>query len=109
MTCVEDVREEVKETDRCFFNDLWRMNKDRGRGSPSKEYLERVRGDHGHDDTMKDDEDVNEILEDDDDGWGQEEEEEEEEQHPFKEDHDDVTNLLDLLNRSVTPPLPREC
>ena len=50
-------------------------------------------------------------MEEEDDGWGQEEEEEEEEeeQHPFQEDHDDVTNLLDLLNRNVGPPLPREC
>jgi hypothetical protein len=45
-----------------------------------------------------------------DNGWGQEEEEEEEEekQRPFQEDHVDVTNWLDLLNRSVTPPLPHE-
>ena len=43
MTCVEDVREETKEAARYFFNDLWRLNKDRGRGAPSKEYLERVR------------------------------------------------------------------
>ena len=47
-------------------------------------------------------------------GCGQEEEEEEveeeEEQHPFQEDHVDVTvtNWLDLLNRSMTLPLPRE-
>ncbi len=34
------------------------------------------------------------------------EEEEEEQQHPFQQDHDDVTNFLDLLNRSVTPPFP---
>ena len=33
---------------------------------------------------------------------GQEEEEEEEQQHPFQEDHVDVTNLMDLLDRSVT-------
>ncbi len=38
-----DVREEVKETVRCFFTDLWRLNGDRGRGTPSKEYLERRR------------------------------------------------------------------
>ncbi len=45
-----------------------------------------------------------------DNGWGQEEEEEEEEeeQRPFHEDHVDVTNWLDLLNRSVTHPLPHE-
>jgi hypothetical protein len=44
-------------------------------------------------------------------GCGQEEEEEEEEeeeQHPFQEDHVDVTNWLYLLDRSMTPPLPRE-
>ena len=40
---VADVREESKETVRCSFNDLWRLNQDRGRGAPSKEYLERVR------------------------------------------------------------------
>ena len=65
---------------------------------------------------MQDDEDEDEVLEDN--GWGQEEdddeeeEEEEEQQHPFQEDHVDVmidvTNWMDLLNRSVTPPLPRE-
>ena len=44
-----------------------------------------------------------------DNGWGQEEEEEEEaHQHVFHQDHVDVTNFLDLLNRSVTPPLPPE-
>ncbi len=48
-----------------------------------------------------------------DNGCGQEEEEveeeeEEEDQHPFQEDHVDVTNWLDLHNRSITPPLPRE-
>jgi hypothetical protein len=41
-TRVPHVREETKEPSRCFFNDLWRLNKDRGSGSPSKEYLERV-------------------------------------------------------------------
>jgi hypothetical protein len=60
---------------------------------------------------MQDDHDEDEGLEDN--GCGQEEEEEveeeeEEEQHPFQEDHVDVTNWLDLLNRSITPPLPRE-
>ncbi len=48
-----------------------------------------------------------EVLEEDN-GWGQEEEEEEEEQHPFQQDHVDVTNFLHLLNRSVTPHLPPE-
>ena len=45
------------------------------------------------------------ILEEDN-GSGQEEEEEEDQQDPFQEDHVDVTNLLHLLNRSVTTPLP---
>ena len=43
MARVADVREEAMEAVRCFFNDLWRLNQDRGRGAPSKEYLERVR------------------------------------------------------------------
>jgi hypothetical protein len=44
-----------------------------------------------------------ELLDEDDDGWGQEEEEaEEEEEHPLQQDHVDVTNLVDLHNRSVT-------
>ena len=38
-----DVREEVREAVRCFFNDLWRLNGDRPRGAPSKEYKERER------------------------------------------------------------------
>jgi hypothetical protein len=44
-----------------------------------------------------------------DNGWGQDEEEEEEEdqQHPFQEDHNDVTNFLDLLKECDTPPPPR--
>ena len=59
----------------------------------------------------EDDEDEDEVLEEDN-GWGQEEEEEEEEeeekeqQHPFQEDHVDVTNWLNLLDRSMTPPSP---
>ena len=66
------------------------------------------RGGDGDDDSMEDDEDEDEVLEEEN-GVGQEEEEEEEEkQHPFQEDHVDVTNFLDLLNRSVTPPLPPE-
>ena len=36
------VREEEKEAVRCFFNDLWRLNMDKGRGTTSKEYLERL-------------------------------------------------------------------
>jgi hypothetical protein len=38
-----DVREETREAVRCFFNDLWRLNGDRPRGSPSKDLLERGR------------------------------------------------------------------
>jgi hypothetical protein len=34
---------EVKETSKCFFAVLWRLNGDRERGSPFKEYLERLR------------------------------------------------------------------
>jgi hypothetical protein len=56
---------------------------------------------------MEDDEDEDKVLEEDN-GSGQEEEEEEEEQNPFQEDHVDVTNLLHLFDRSVTPPLPPE-
>jgi hypothetical protein len=43
LTRVTDEREETKESSRCFFNDLWRLTQDRGRGSPSKEYVESVR------------------------------------------------------------------
>jgi hypothetical protein len=57
------------------------------------------------DDSMEDDEDEDKVLEEDN-GSGQEEEEEEDQQDPLQEDHVDVTNLLHLLNRSVTPPLP---
>ncbi len=60
------------------------------------------RGGDGDDDSMQDDDDEGEVLKE------EEEEEEEEQQHPFQEDHVDVTNWLDLLNRIVTPPLPRE-
>jgi hypothetical protein len=67
------------------------------------------RGGGGHDDRMQDDiHDEDEFLEDNGCGQEEEEEEEEEDQHPFQEDHVDVTNWLDLLNRSITPPLPRE-
>jgi hypothetical protein len=38
-----DVREEARESARCFFNDLWRLNGDRPRGAPSKKYKERER------------------------------------------------------------------
>jgi hypothetical protein len=61
----------------------------------------------GDDDSMEDDEDEDEVLEEVN-GWGQWEEEEEEEQHPFQQDHVDVTNFLHLLNRSATHPLPPE-
>jgi hypothetical protein len=53
---------------------------------------------------MDDDEHDNEILEEN--TSGPEEEEEEEQEDPFQQDHVEVTDLLDLLNRSVTPPLP---
>jgi hypothetical protein len=52
---------------------------------------------------MDDDEHEDEVLEDN--RSGPEDEEEEEQQDPFQQDHVDVTNLLHLLNRSVTPPL----
>jgi hypothetical protein len=55
---------------------------------------------------MEDDEDEDKVLEED--NGSVQEEEEEEQQHPFQEDHVDVTNLFHLLNRSVTPPLPLE-
>ncbi len=54
---------------------------------------------------MENDEDEDKVLEEDN-GSGQEEEEEEDQQDPLKEDQVDVTHLLHLLNRSVTPPLP---
>ena len=38
-----DVRQEAKDATSCFFTDLGRLNGDRPRGAPSKEYLERVR------------------------------------------------------------------
>ena len=38
-----DVREETREAARCFLNDLWRLNRDRPRGAPTKEYKERER------------------------------------------------------------------
>jgi hypothetical protein len=55
---------------------------------------------------MDDDEHDDEVLEEN--RSGPEEEEEEEQQDPFQQDHVEVTDLLHLLNRSVTnPPLPR--
>ena len=60
----------------------------------------------GDDDSMDDDEHDNEVLEEN--RSGPEEEEEEEQQDPFQQDHVEVTDLLHLLNRSVTPPLPPE-
>jgi hypothetical protein len=54
---------------------------------------------------MDDDEHDNEVLEENRSGS---EEEEEEKQDPFQQDHVEVTDLLHLLNRSVTPPLPPE-
>ena len=50
------------------------------------------RGGDGDDDSMQDDHDEDEVLEDNGCGQEEEEEEEEEEQHPFQEDHVDVTN-----------------
>ncbi len=38
-----DVRQETKDGVSCFFTDLWRLNGNRPRGAPSKEYLERLR------------------------------------------------------------------
>ncbi len=38
----------------------------------------------------------------------EEEKEEEEKQDPFQQDHVEVTDLLELFNRSVTPPLPSD-
>ena len=58
----------------------------------------------GDDDCMDDDEHDNEVLEEN--RSGPEEEEEEEQQDPFQQDHVEVTDLLHLLNRSVTPPRP---
>ena len=60
------------------------------------------------DDSLEDDEDEDKVLEEDN-GSGLEVEEEEEQQDPLQEDHVDVTNLLHVLNRSVTPPLPPDC
>ena len=58
---------------------------------------------------MEDDEDEDEVLEEDN-GSGQEEEEEEDQQHPFQQDHVDVTNFLHLLNRGChpSPPTPSD-
>jgi hypothetical protein len=52
---------------------------------------------------MDDDEHDNEVLEEN--RSAPEEEEEEEQEEPFQQDHVEVTDLLHLLNRSVTPPL----
>jgi hypothetical protein len=59
------------------------------------------------DDSMEDDEDEDKVLEEDN-GLGQEEEEEEEKQHPFHQDHADVTNLFTSPQKDRdTPPRPR--
>ncbi len=76
---------------------------------PTRRCVKRVTGGGGDDDddNMEDDEDEDKVLEEDKGskgGGGEEEEEEEEDQHPFQQDHVDVTNLQHL-NRSVTPPL----
>jgi hypothetical protein len=41
--CEADVREEVRESSKKKITGLWRLNGDRGRATPSKEYVERVR------------------------------------------------------------------
>ena len=41
--CKADVCQETKDTTICFFTDLWCLNGDRPRGTPSKEYSEGVR------------------------------------------------------------------
>jgi hypothetical protein len=41
--CETDVRQEDKDVSSCFFTDLCRLNGDRPRGAPSKEYKERER------------------------------------------------------------------
>jgi hypothetical protein len=91
-----DVREEVREAVKCFFPDLWRLNGDRPRGEPSKEYLVRlwtrdllvasyvVSYDVSSNPTVAEGESI----------------------HSFQEDHVDVTNWMDLLNRSVTTHSP---
>jgi hypothetical protein len=61
-------------------------------------------GGDGDDDSMDDDEHDNEVLEEN--RSGPEEEEEEDQEDPLPQDHVEVTALLHLLNRSVTPPLP---
>jgi len=100
-----DVREEASESAKCFFNDLCRLNGDRPKGAPSKEYKERERVRDLLVASYVSSYDVDdEVLEDN--RSGPEGEEEKEQQDPLQEDHVDVTNLLNLLNRSVTLPLP---
>ncbi len=43
LSRVKDIDQEVKEAVGCFFTDLCRLNGDRPRGAPSKEYKERER------------------------------------------------------------------
>jgi hypothetical protein len=84
----------------------------RAGGTPEPVHVEDDRVENENQDDgagpEKDDHDEDEVLEDNGCGQEEKEEEEEEEQHPFQEDHVDVTNWLDLLDRSMTPPLPRE-
>ena len=82
------------------------MATERGQtGAPSKEYKERERARDLLVASYVSSYDVDdEVLEDN--RSGPEEEEEEEQQYPFQQDHVDVTSLIHLLNRSVTPPLP---
>ncbi len=110
--CDEDVREEVREVVECFFTDLWWLNGDRPRGPPSKEYFVRVGAhdllvasyvisyDVSSNPTVVEGESMQSVKKN---------------RHTLVEQWwnsssggVDVTNWLDLLNRSVTPPLPRE-
>jgi len=39
----EEVRQQAKGEASCYFTDLWRLNENRKRGVPSKEFAERER------------------------------------------------------------------
>ena len=39
----EDIRQQAKSAASCYFTDLWRLNENRKRGAPSKEFAERER------------------------------------------------------------------
>ena len=60
------------------------------RGQTEGNTLQGIQGEGTN--SMEDDEDEDEVLEEDN-GLGQEQEEEEEKQHPFQEDHVDVTDF----------------